>query len=368
METTKIASYDRLSELKAFDETKIGVKGLVEAGVSKIPRIFHHSSSNLANPRPISSSVLHLNTIPTIDLSGRNFKDAITRKNVIQEIKDASENSGFFQVTNHGISLDLLEKMRDGVRGFNEQSPEVRKQFYGRDFSKDFVYTSNFDLYTSQAASWRDTFICFMAPNPPKPQDLPPICRDVIIEYSKEATNLAEFLFQLLSEALGLNPNHLNDIDCSKGLRMLCHYYPPCPEPELTIGGTKHSDSSFLTVLLPDLIEGLQVLRDGYYFDVPPVPGALIINVGDLLQLITNDKFISSEHRVLANRATRARVSIACFFTTGLRHNPRMYGPIKELVSEDNPPKYREITIKEFTTHRNAKGLDGTPDLPHFKI
>lgn len=178
----------------------------------------------------------------------------------------------------------------------------------------------------------------------------------------------------------------------------LCHYYPPCPEPDLTLGGSKHSDSSFLTVLLPDLIEGLQVLRDGFWFDVPPVPGALIINVGDLLQaslnnqcmfvcsqlqfwlfkdfvfvlvlmqLITNDKFISSEHRVLANRATRARVSVACFFTTGLRPNPRMYGPIRELVSEDNPPKYREITIKEFTTHRNAKGLDGTPDLPHFKI
>ena len=65
---------------------------------------------------------------------------------------------------------------------------------------------------------------------------------------------------------------------------MLCHYYPPCPEPDLTLGASKHSDSSFLTVLLPDQIEGLQVLREGYWFDVPPVPGALIINVGDLLQ------------------------------------------------------------------------------------
>lgn len=191
--------------------------------------------------------------------------------------------------------------------------------------------------------------------------------RDVMFEYSKQAMSLGEFLFELISEALGLNRNHLKEIDCSKGLRMLCHYYPPCPEPDLTLGTTKHSDIAFLTVLLPDQIEGLQVLREGYWFDVPPVPGALIINVGDLLQLVTNDKFISSEHRVLANRATKARVSVACFFTTGIRPNPRIYGPIRELVSENNPPKYREITVKELAAHRDAKGLDGS-NLLHFKI
>ncbi|KAG5375620.1 hypothetical protein IGI04_040216 [Brassica rapa subsp. trilocularis] len=173
--------------------------------------------------------------------------------------------------------------------------------------------------------------------------------RDVMLEYTKQVVSLGEFLFELLSEALGLNPNHLKDIDCSKGLRMLCHYYPPCPEPDLTVGASKHSDSSFLTVLLSNQIEGLQVLREGYWFDVPPAPGALIINLGDLLQ-------------------ARARVSVACFFTTGIRPNPRIYGPIRELVSEDNPPKYREITVKEFAAHRSAKGHDGTSDLLHFKI
>lgn len=86
------------------------------------------------------------------------------------------------------------------------------------------------------------------------------------------------------------------------------------------------------------------------------------------MQLITNDKFISSEHRVLANRATRARVSVACFFTTGIRPNPRVYGPMRELVSEENPPKYREITIEDFAAHVSAKGLNGTSSLLPFKI
>ncbi|CAH8251382.1 unnamed protein product, partial [Arabidopsis lyrata] len=62
METKKIASFDRASELKAFDESKTGVKGLVDAGISQIPRIFHHSSVELADPKPLPSELLHLKT------------------------------------------------------------------------------------------------------------------------------------------------------------------------------------------------------------------------------------------------------------------------------------------------------------------
>ena len=95
---------------------------------------------------------------------------------------------------------------------------------------------------------------------------------------------LGILLLELLSEALGLNPNHLNDIDCSEGLTVLCHYYPACPQPELTIGASKHADDAFLIVLLQDHIGGLQVLHQDKWVDVPPVPGALVVNIGDLMQ------------------------------------------------------------------------------------
>ncbi|PQM40980.1 1-aminocyclopropane-1-carboxylate oxidase homolog 1-like [Prunus yedoensis var. nudiflora] len=133
------------------------------------------------------------------------------------------------------------------------------------------------------------------------------------------------------------------------------------------MGASKHADNVFLTVLLQDHIGGLQVLHQNKWIDVPPMPGALVVNIGDLLQLLSNDRFKSVEHRVLANRVG-PRVSVPCFFSTGMLPLERLYGPIKELLSEDNPPKYRETTIREYTAHFNDKGLDGTSALTHFKL
>ncbi|CAI0420658.1 unnamed protein product [Linum tenue] len=79
-------------------------------------------------------------------------------------------------------------------------------------------------------------------------------------------------------------------------------------------------------------VGGLQVLHQNQWVDVPPLPGALVVNIGDLLQLISNDKFVSVEHRVISKSIT-PRVSVASFFTTGFSSNPR------KLLSEDDPPK-----------------------------
>lgn len=85
------------------------------------------------------------------------------------------------------------------------------------------------------------------------------------------------------------------------------------------------------------------------------------------LQLISNDKFVSVEHRVLANRGEEPRISIASFFMHTIP-NEQVYGPIKELVSTQNPPKYRDTTTTEMARHYLAKGLDGASPLLHFRI
>ncbi|XP_061374538.1 1-aminocyclopropane-1-carboxylate oxidase homolog 12-like [Gastrolobium bilobum] len=363
--------FDRYAELKAFDESKAGVKGLVDAGLSKIPRIFIHEQHKLnkssSSSSPSSSSLDTKLNIPVIDL-GDLLADTSSRNKIIERVKYACEKWGFFQVVNHGVPSSVLDGMLDGVCRFHEQDTEVKKEFYTRDLTKKVYYITNFDLYASPAATWRDTLSFIMAPQPPNPEELPDVCRDITNRYSNYVKGLGTILFELLSEALGLNPSYLKDIYCAEGLFILGHYYPPCPEPELTMGTNGHSDSSFLTVLLQDQLGGLQVLHENQWVDVTPIPGALVINIGDLMQLITNDKFISVHHRVLAQKLG-PRVSVASFFRQRLQpETSRLYGPISELLTKENPSVYKEITIQDFLAHFFAKGINGTSTLERFRL
>ncbi|KAK7257043.1 hypothetical protein RIF29_30728 [Crotalaria pallida] len=129
---------DRLHERKAFDDTKAGVKGLVDAGVAMIPSLFHHPPDKSLK----SSDLLGHVSIPVIDLSDIGNKDQSTHQEIVSKIREASETWGFFQVVNHGIPVSVLEEIKDGVRRFHEQETEVKREFYSRQL-KPFLITND---------------------------------------------------------------------------------------------------------------------------------------------------------------------------------------------------------------------------------
>lgn len=168
--------FDRLKELEAFDNTKAGVKGLVDAGVVRVPKIFVRPLDELSQ----EDSSICLRTkvrVPIIDL-GDIDSCLKKRKEVVDKIKVASMTWGFFQVVNHGIPVHVMDQMIDGVRMFHEQDLELKKEYYSHDRMKTVRYDSSIDLFRSKFAKWRDTLnISLLVPGKFQHQHLPPVCR-----------------------------------------------------------------------------------------------------------------------------------------------------------------------------------------------
>ncbi|RZC89800.1 hypothetical protein C5167_035794 [Papaver somniferum] len=360
----EVPLYDRNKELKAFDETKTGVKGIVDMGIEKIPRMFVRTQDEFTEDLAYTDATRDQFQTPVIDLQGIDYR----RNEIMDEIRRASVTWGFFQLVNHGIPISVTNEMIQGIRRFHEGDIEVKKRLYVKEMmSQKVQYYSNYDLNESRSANWRDTFRCrLLNPDPIDPQLLPETCRDIIVEYWKHIMSLGDILAELLSEALGLNKDHLKGMDCTQYLALLGHYYPACPEPELTMGSTKHADQSFFTILLQDQVAGLQFLHQNHWVTVKPITGALTVNIGDLIQLISNDKFKSSEHRVVASHVG-PRISVGCFYRASL-DKPTLLYPIRELTSETNPPVYQNITFKEYIDYAHSRGLDGVSSLNYFKL
>ncbi|RCV21122.1 hypothetical protein SETIT_4G112300v2 [Setaria italica] len=275
------AQSDRAALLKAFDEACTGVRGLVESGVSSVPALFVH-------PDPYASAPLAPPgvSIPVVDLS-------LPAPAAAAAAAEAARSWGFFHLINHyqalGVPEDYPARALAAVRAFNELPAAERSAHYGRSMVGGVSYFSNVDLFRTSAASWRDTVQIAFGPQRADPARIPAVCREELLEWDAHATAVGRALLGLLSEGLGLGSTRLEEASCLEGRVMVCHYYPVCPEPERTMGIVPHTDPGGLTVLAQDCVGGLQVKQtddDGasYWVDVKPVPGALVINVGDLLQ------------------------------------------------------------------------------------
>ena len=121
--------------------------------------------------------------------------------------------------------------------------------------------------------------------------------------------------------------------------------YPACPDPDRAMGLAAHTDSTLLTILHQNSTSGLQVHREGTgWVTVPPVRGALVVNVGDLLHILSNGLYPSVLHRAVVNR-TRYRLSVAYLY--GPPSNVQI-SPLPRLVGPGQPPLYRAITWNEY--------------------
>lgn len=164
--------HDWAKEVKAFEETKAGVKGLVDSGIKKIPRIFIHAPDKFQTPTSNEFQV------PLIDLQGIELR----RNDIVDEIREACETWGFFQMVNHGMDVKIIDATIEATRRLHEQPTEVKTELFSDDSSKKVrLYTVNGAVDESRPGPWRDAFACAFLDDTLDSAEIPLICRFVFL-------------------------------------------------------------------------------------------------------------------------------------------------------------------------------------------
>lgn len=349
-----------------WPEPIIPVQSLSESCIDSIPQRYIKPLSD----RPSINSILETtNNIPIIDLRGLYSTNPHEKASTFKQISEACKEWGFFQIVNHGVSHDLMDLAKETWRQFFHLPMEV-KQLYANSPKTYEGYGSRLGVKKGAILDWSDYYYLHYLPLSLKDYNkwpsLPPSCREVFDEYGIELVKLCERLMKVLSINLGLEENFLQNAFGGEdiGACIRVNYFPKCPQPELTLGLSSHSDPGGITLLLPDdQVHGLQVRKGDNWITVKPVRNAFIVNIGDQIQVLSNAIYRSVEHRVLAN-SHKERVSLAFFY------NPKSDIPIepaKELVKPDKPALYPAMTFDEYRLFIRMRGPCGKSQVESLK-
>jgi len=292
-------------------------------------------------------------------------------------LDQACREWGFFQVTGHGIDARLLRELLAAAHRFFAL-PAADKQRIARSADNPWGY---FDReLTKNTRDWKQIFD-FGPPGeaaqPQWPAGLPGF--EVAVRgYHADCAGLAARLVDAIGMNLGMPSGHLRKAFAARQSSFVrLNYYPPCPAPARPeglctpdqgyLGVNHHTDSGALTILLQDEQPGLEVFRDGNWYLVEPRPDALVVNIGDVVQVWSNDRYPAALHRVLAN-TRQPRYSAPFFYCPDYDTD---YAPLPSTVDAAHPPRYRPIHWAEFRARRAAgdyADLGEEVQLAHYAL
>ncbi|CAI9090750.1 OLC1v1025580C1 [Oldenlandia corymbosa var. corymbosa] len=292
-------------------------------------------------PTNLSTTTGEVPSLPSIDLGD----ECIAR--LREQIGRACLDWGAFHVVNHRVPIDLLDEMRHMGKSFFEDCNMDQKLQYSCDpnlpasegYGSRMLVASNDTIL-----DWRDYYDHHTLPlsrrNPAKWPHFQSNYRQVVAQYSDCMEVLAKRLLGLISESLGLPSASIEEAVGEFYQNITVSYYPPCPQPDLTLGLQSHSDFGAITLLIQDDVGGLQIIKDGEWLTVHPVPDAILVLISDQTEIITNGKYRSCVHRAITN-AERARLSVATF------HDP---AKTRKIFPVFKPPVYREVMYGDYVS------------------
>nr|CAB3493979.1 unnamed protein product [Digitaria exilis] len=284
--------------------------------------------------------------IPLIDLSPLTSGNAAAVDALAAEVGAASREWGFFLVVGHGVPPDTVARATAAQRAFFALPAERKAALRRSEAAPVGYYESE---HTKNIRDWKEV--------------------EALEEYMGALEELAFKLLELIARSLNLSPDRLHGFFKQHTTFFRLNYFPPCPRPELALGVGRHKDPGALTIVYQDDVGGLDVQRrsDGEWVRVKCIPDSFVINVGDTIQVWSNDRYESAEHRVSVNSA-KERFSMPYFFNPAL---DAVVEPLGELVGEDDPPRYTAYSWEDFFSTKlgsNYKKLDvENLQIEHFR-
>ncbi|KAK9704851.1 hypothetical protein RND81_07G015300 [Saponaria officinalis] len=249
-------------------------------------------------------------------------------------------------VINHGVPIELMDKTVEIIEQLFKLPPEEKAKLkMENDINSVFkMYTSTLNM-EEHTQSWRDAFRLncdSLETNLRFWPQTPKRFRDIVSEYFTLVKELGSKLLQCLSEGLGLEPEYLKS-QFNKVHGLVANYYPACPDPSLTIGIPSHEDPTFITIIRPSNVPGLQIRKDGEWWSVETPSNAFVVLLGNQIEVISNGKLKAVEHRVVS--ATEARTSLVLNIFPS---DDCIIGPAKALIEANERELYKTFRYKEF--------------------
>ncbi|XP_020571549.1 1-aminocyclopropane-1-carboxylate oxidase-like [Phalaenopsis equestris] len=239
--------------------------------------------------------------VPVIDLSKLEGEE---RAATMAEIAVACEQWGFFQLANHGIPLDLLDRVKKVCSEcYRAEREEGFKDSMVVQLLNDFIDSGEVGK-TLDDVDWEDVFLLQDDNHwPSNPLQF----KETMKEYRSELKKLAEKMLNIIEENLGLSKGYIKQTFSGNGqynpfFGTKVSHYPPCPRPDRVSGVREHTDAGGLILLFQDeKVGGLQVLKNGRWMEVQPLANTIVINTGDQIEVISNGRYTSALHRVLVS-------------------------------------------------------------------
>ena len=301
--------------------------------------------------------------VPVLDLAPLTHGGDIGA--LARQLDEACRNTGFFYIKNHGVPESVLTAIFDATKRYFDMSEAERESHvmdpvFRRGWMKQGInqhpgyqpdIKESYEIGVDLPEDDPDVVARLALHGPNRWPENAPWLREAAEEYFAQTKALGDRMLRLIATALDLDEGFFLQFTKKPMVQMRLFHYPPQPpmSADDVFGVAPHTDYGMITLLAQDPIGGLELQkRDGEWIAAPYIPGTLVVNIGDLFQRWTNDRYVSNPHRVV-NRTGKQRYSIPMFY------NLDYHAPVECLPSccgPDNPPRHAPIASGDYLLSR----------------